>query len=94
MSVDTLLEQLAAHGIVALVANQPRPVTGNGPSSPLVTRRWYSVREVAEMLGYGLSKTKMLVASGQIRSIKDGKYRRILPEWVDEYVNRRVKEAA
>ena len=38
------------------------------------------------MLGYGLTKTKHLVLSGQIRSIKDGGNRRILPEWVDEYI--------
>jgi hypothetical protein len=25
------------------------------------------------------------------RSIKDGKYRRILPEWVDDYIADRVK---
>jgi hypothetical protein len=43
------------------------------------------------MLGYGLSKTKFLVLSGQIRSVKDGRYRRILPEWVDDYI-RRVAE--
>ncbi len=42
------------------------------------------------MLGYGLSKTKMLVATGELRSLKDGKYRRILPEWVDEYVARKA----
>jgi len=58
----------------------------------VLTPRWYSVAQVAEMLGFGLSKTKMLVATGELRSIKDGKYRRILPEWVDEYVERRVKE--
>jgi excisionase family DNA binding protein len=56
--------------------------------------KWYTVAEVAEMLGYGLSKTKMLVASGQLRSLKDGGHRRILPEWVDEYVARRVREVA
>jgi excisionase family DNA binding protein len=60
----------------------------------VITPRWYSVEQVAEMLGFGLSKTKMLVATGQLRSLKDGKYRRILPEWVDEYVERRVKETA
>jgi excisionase family DNA binding protein len=38
------------------------------------------------MLGFGLSKVKMKIATGKLRSIKDGKYRRILPEWVDEYV--------
>jgi excisionase family DNA binding protein len=58
----------------------------------VITPRWYSVAQVAEMLGFGLSKTKMLVATGELRSLKDGKYRRILPEWVDEYVERRVKE--
>jgi excisionase family DNA binding protein len=56
--------------------------------------KWHTVSEVAEMLGFGLSKTKMLVASGQIRSLKDGRNRRVLPEWVDEYVNRRATEAA
>ncbi len=55
--------------------------------------KWHSVAEVAEQLGYGLSKTKLLVATGQIRSLKDGGHRRILPEWVDEYIARRVAEA-
>ena len=59
----------------------------------MITKKWYTVAEVAEMLGFGLSKTKMLVATGELRSLKDGKYRRILPEWVDEYVARRVAEA-
>ena len=38
------------------------------------------------MLGYGLTKTKHLVLTGQIRSVKDGGNRRILPGYVDEYV--------
>jgi excisionase family DNA binding protein len=46
----------------------------------VITRKWYSVPEVAQMLGYGQSKTKFLVLSGEIRSVKDGRYRRILPE--------------
>jgi len=54
---------------------------------------WYTTREVAEMLRYSLTKTKQLVLSGQIRSIKDGGNRRILPEYVDEYVRRREQEA-
>jgi hypothetical protein len=45
------------------------------------------------MLNFGLSKTKMLVATGELRSVKDGHYRRVLPEWVDEYVQRRAKES-
>lgn len=56
--------------------------------------KWYTVAEVAQMLGYGLSKTKTLVATGQLRSLKDGGHRRILPEWVDEYIARRASEAA
>lgn len=54
--------------------------------------KWHTVREVADMLGYGLSKTKMLVATGQIRSLKDGGHRRVLPQWVDDYVERRARE--
>ncbi len=46
------------------------------------------------MLGYSLTKTKHLVLSGQIRSIKDGGNRRILPEYVDEYVARKKEEAS
>jgi hypothetical protein len=46
------------------------------------------------MLGYGLTKTKHLILSGQIRSIKDGGNRRILPEYVDEYIRRKEQEAA
>ncbi len=44
------------------------------------------------MLGYGLTKTKYLVHSGQIRSVKDGRNRRILPEWVDDYIRNKVEE--
>jgi excisionase family DNA binding protein len=63
-------------------------------AGPLLAPKWYSVAQVAQMLGFGLSKTKMLVATGELRSLKDGKNRRILPEWVDEYIERRVKEGA
>jgi len=58
----------------------------------VIRPRWHTVAEVAQMLGYGLSKTKMLVATGELRSLKDGGSRRILPEWVDEYVARRAAE--
>jgi excisionase family DNA binding protein len=59
-----------------------------------ITPRWYTTAEVAVMLGYGLTKTKFLISSGQIASIKDGGSRRILPEHVEAYVQRRAKEAA
>jgi excisionase family DNA binding protein len=57
-----------------------------------VEPKWYTVAEVAEMLSFGLSKTKMLVVSGDIRSVKVGRHRRILPEWVDESVDRASRE--
>jgi excisionase family DNA binding protein len=58
-----------------------------------ITPRWYTTKQVAFMLGYSLTKTKNLVLTGQIRSVKDGGNRRILPEYVDEYVARKAKEA-
>jgi excisionase family DNA binding protein len=58
----------------------------------MIQKKWHTVAEVAEMLGYGLTKTKMLILTGEIRSLKDGRSRRVLPEWVDEYVSRRAAE--
>jgi excisionase family DNA binding protein len=54
---------------------------------------WYTIPEVAALLKYGLNKTKKLVHEKEIRSVKDGKYRRILPEWVDEYVRSLPEDA-
>ncbi|MFJ6561761.1 excisionase family DNA-binding protein [Streptomyces sp. NPDC091412] len=62
-------------------------------TTAVITRKWYSTAEVAEMLGFGLSKTKMLVLTGEIRSVKVGRNRRILPEWVDEYIGRVTAES-
>jgi excisionase family DNA binding protein len=59
----------------------------------LIVKKWHTVAEVAEMLGFGETKVRMLVISGELRSLKDGRSRRILPEWVDEYVARRAAEA-
>jgi excisionase family DNA binding protein len=66
----------------------------SSPPGPLtiLTPKWHSPAEVATLLGFGLSKVKMLIATGELRSIKDGKYRRILPEWVDEYIQTRVQQ--
>jgi excisionase family DNA binding protein len=44
------------------------------------------------VLRFGLSKTKMLIAKREIRSVKDGHHRRVLPQWVDEYIARKVRE--
>jgi excisionase family DNA binding protein len=45
------------------------------------------------MLGYGQTKLRMMVIRGHLRSLKDGRSRRILPEWIDEYIARRVAES-
>lgn len=63
-------------------------------SEVVLKRRWHTVAEVAEMLGYGETKVRMAIIAGDLKSVKDGKLRRILPEWVDEYVALRVSESA
>jgi excisionase family DNA binding protein len=55
--------------------------------------RWYTVAQVAQLLGYGESKVRMLIIAGDLRSLKDGRARRILPAWVDEYVAMRAAQA-
>ncbi|MCK8676395.1 excisionase family DNA-binding protein [Streptomyces lichenis] len=59
----------------------------------VIQPKWHSTAEVAGMLGFGLSKTKMLVLTGEIRSVKIGRHRRILPAWVDEYVQGVIADA-
>jgi excisionase family DNA binding protein len=61
------------------------------PRGPLA-KKWYTCAEVAQMLGYGESKVRMLVLQGDLRSLKDGRSRRILPEWVDDYVAKRAAQ--
>lgn len=73
-------------------------IPGNtGPTRYLrqveIKPKWLTTAEVAVMLGFGITKTKMLIISGDLRSLKDGRSRRILPEWVDDYIARRVAEA-
>ena len=63
-------------------------------TTTVIERKWHTTAEVADMLGFGLSKTKMLVLTGEIRSVKVGRNRRILPAWVDEYVQRVTADAA
>ncbi len=63
------------------------------PTETAIRPRWHTVPEVAQMLGYGVSKTRMLIAQRRIRSIKDGGSRRVLPEWVDEYIARLAEDA-
>lgn len=63
------------------------------PAKPLA-KKWYTCAEVADMLGYGESKVRMLIIQGDLRSLKDGRSRRILPEWVDEYVAMRARQSS
>lgn len=53
--------------------------------------RWYTVAQVAQVLGYGPTKVRMLIAQGDLRSLKDGGSRRVLREWVDDYVRERAE---
>jgi excisionase family DNA binding protein len=55
--------------------------------------RWLTTAQAAAMLGFGMSKTKMLIISGELRSVKDGAHRRILPEWIDEYIQMRIRQS-
>jgi len=65
----------------------------NSATEMIFTPRWYTVAQVAQLLNYGESKVRMLIITGQLRSIKDGRSRRILPEWVEAYVQDRAKAA-
>ena len=67
-------------------------VERRGPGGAM-TKKWFSVAEVAEMLGFGETKVRMAIIHGDLRSVKDGRQRRILPQWVDEYVALRVAES-
>ena len=64
----------------------------NSETEMILTPRWYTVvAQVAQLLNYGESKVRMLIITGQLRSIKDGRSRRILPEWVEAYVRDHAK---
>jgi excisionase family DNA binding protein len=65
----------------------------NSATEMIFTPRWHTVAQVARLLNYGESKVRMLIITGQLRSIKDGRSRRILPEWVEAYVQDRAKAA-
>ena len=49
----------------------------NSETKMILTPRWYTVAQVAQLLNYGESKVRMLIIAGQLRSIKDGRSRRI-----------------
>jgi excisionase family DNA binding protein len=66
-------------------------IMANSETEMIFTPRWYTVAQVAQLLNYGESKVRMLIITGQLRSIKDGRSRRILPEWVEAYIQDRAK---
>jgi hypothetical protein len=77
-TVDTaqLLDEIARGNIIALIPSPRAPADSGEPAT--VVKRWSSVREVGEMLGFGLSKVNQLVITRELRSFKVGKYRRIV----------------
>ena len=68
-------------------------MTADSTSDIVLTPRWYTVAQVAQLLGFGETKVRMLIIAGDLRSLKDGRSRRILPEWVDDYVQLRASQA-
>ena len=66
-------------------------IMANSAAEMIFTARWYTVAQVTQLLNYGESKVRMLIITGQLRSIKDGRSRRILPEWVEAYVQDRAR---
>jgi excisionase family DNA binding protein len=60
---------------------QPKPA-----GDPSAQKAMLTVREAAVLLGcsYGEARKRML--EGRIRAVKDGRWLRTRPEWVDEYV--------
>lgn len=53
-----------------------------------MSRILYPVHEVAQQLGVGLTTAKALIKSGELRSVKIGRARRVPAEALQEYVQR------
>ena len=53
-----------------------------------MSRILHPVVEVAEQLGVGLTTAKALISSGELRSIKIGRSRRVPAEALHEFVRR------
>jgi excisionase family DNA binding protein len=66
---------------------------GDRTSTVVLTPKWYTVGDVAKLLGYGETKVRMLIIAGDLKSLKDGGSRKVLPDWVDEYVAMRAAQA-
>ncbi|WP_217553071.1 helix-turn-helix domain-containing protein [Streptomyces sp. GbtcB6] len=53
-----------------------------------MTRILYPTDEVAEQLGVGLTTAKALIKTGELRSVKIGRSRRVPADALREYVQR------
>jgi excisionase family DNA binding protein len=76
-------------------ANGTHDVVGSAPSSslastppPAIPRLMLDILEVATALGCGRSLAYHLVLSGEIRSVKIGRLRRVAAEDLHDYVQR------
>ncbi|WTR28182.1 helix-turn-helix domain-containing protein [Streptomyces canus] len=57
-----------------------------------MARILYPVNEVAQQLGVGLTTAKALIKSGELRSVKIGRARRVPADALHEYVQRLQEE--
>lgn len=53
-----------------------------------MARILYPVNEVAQQLGVGLTTAKALIKSGELRSVKIGRARRVPAEALHDYVQK------
>lgn len=53
-----------------------------------MTRILYPTDEVAQQLGVGMTTAKALIKTGELRSVKIGRSRRVPAEALQEYVRR------
>jgi excisionase family DNA binding protein len=58
------------------------------------TRRWLTVRDVMGVLGIGRDKVYDLIRSGDLFSVKVGRYRRFPPGSLEDYLQRLREDAA
>jgi excisionase family DNA binding protein len=83
--VRSLEGEVAGLGLTAMT---PASSENLEPGLPSEKKAMVTVREVAALLScsYGEARKRML--EGRIRAVKDGRWMRTRPEWVEEYVAR------
>jgi excisionase family DNA binding protein len=89
----TLAADIRIHGSLSSSLAAPRSAGNkNTPDAPPAaaasTRKpeFLTVEETADLLGIGRDKVYYLIRTGQLRSIKIGKLRRVSREWVTDFV--------